>query len=56
MTEVKLRELVTQALESSLFESVQPSVVVTSQSGEGRVEIPLAFAKHFASLVATERA
>jgi hypothetical protein len=56
MTDQRLQELVTQALDSSLFESIQPSVKVEAGGDAGRVEIPLVFAKHFASLVLKERA
>jgi hypothetical protein len=56
MTELKLQELVIEALDLSLFEDIQPSVTVESSDGRGRVEIPLVFAKHFASLVLKERA
>ncbi len=55
MTEERLKELVAQALDMSLFESVTSSYVVEGQSGSGRVEIPLVFAKNFASLVLKEK-
>lgn len=55
MTDDHIAELVTQALDMSLFESITPSVVVESSGGAGRVEIPLAFAKNFASLLLTEK-
>lgn len=55
MTEERLKELVTEALDLSLFESIKPSVIVESFSGCGRVEIPLVFAKTFASLVLKEK-
>ena len=55
MTEKRLQELVTQALDMSLFESITPSYVVESQSDSDRIEIPLVFAKNFASLVLEEK-
>jgi len=55
MTDERIAELVTQALDMSLFEPVTPSFVVESGDGAGRVEIPLAFAKNFASLLLTEK-
>jgi hypothetical protein len=54
MTDERIAELVTQALDMSLFEPVTPSFVVESGGGAGRVEIPLAFARNFASLLLTE--
>ena len=55
MTDDHIAELVTRALDMSLFEPITPSFVVESHGGAGRVEIPLAFAKNFASLLLTEK-
>jgi hypothetical protein len=54
MNQERLKELVTRALEASLFESTQPSVVVESGTGGGRIEIPLVFADNFAELILGE--
>ena len=55
MTDERIAELVTRALDMSLFEPITPSFVVESLDGKGHVEIPLAFAKNFASLLLTEK-
>jgi hypothetical protein len=54
MNQERLKELVTQALEASLFEPTQPSVVVESVTGSDRIEIPLVFADRFAELILGE--
>jgi hypothetical protein len=54
MNQKQLKELVTQALEASLFEPTQPSVVVESATGSGCIEIPLVFANNFAELILRE--
>ena len=55
MNQERLKELVTHALDMSLFEPIEPSVIVESGAGAGRVEIPLVFASNFAQLILTEK-
>jgi hypothetical protein len=55
MNQERLRHLVMTALEQSVGESVAPSVSMESNTGGGRVEIPLAFADHFAQLILMEK-
>lgn len=54
MNQERLKELVTQALNRILFESIEPSCVVESEAGAGRIEIPLVFADNFAQLILQE--
>ena len=55
MNQERLKQLVTEALNLSLFESAEPSVAIESTTGKGRVEIPLVFASNFAQLILTEK-
>ena len=55
MNQERIKQLITEALELSLFESIEPSVTIESSSGGGRVEIPLAFASNFTKLILREK-
>jgi hypothetical protein len=48
----RIHEITVQALENSLFESIEPTVTVGE--GENKVTIPLVFAEKFAELIVKE--
>lgn len=48
----QVKELAQEALTNSLFEPIQPSLVVDTNTS--RVEIPLVFAEKFAELIVQE--
>ena len=55
MNQERLKQLITEALDLSLFESAEPSIVIESTAGSGRVEIPMVFASNFAQLILREK-